>query len=45
VELGLWSLESLYKLQNALTGSIRSIGQAKTELTIQINEVGSLKIS
>ncbi|RYP70483.1 hypothetical protein DL771_005420 [Monosporascus sp. 5C6A] len=38
LQLGLWSLESLYMLRNSLTPSINSIEQAKTQLVEQINE-------
>lgn len=38
-QLGLWSLESLYKLQNSLKDSMSSVLQAKEELILQINDV------
>jgi hypothetical protein len=40
-QIGLWSLESLYKLQRSLKESVGSILQAKEELLIQIIEVNS----
>jgi len=38
-QLGLWSLESLYKLQRALKPSIESIREAKEQLSTQIKDV------
>jgi hypothetical protein len=38
-QIGLWSLEALYKLQRSLNESVGSILQAKKELLIQISEV------
>jgi hypothetical protein len=38
-QIGLWSLEALYKLQRSLRESVGSVLQAKKELLIQINEV------
>ncbi len=41
LELGLWSLESLYKLRNTLANSIDCIEAAKTELMTQVKQVKS----
>ena len=38
-ELGLWSLEALYKLQNSLKASVDSLLDAKEKLGAQIKEV------
>jgi hypothetical protein len=38
-QLGLWSLEALYKLQNSLKESVSSVLQAKEELILQIGDV------
>ncbi|KAI0003932.1 hypothetical protein F4779DRAFT_601025 [Xylariaceae sp. FL0662B] len=37
LQLGLWSLESLFKLQNSLAMSMRCIDEASSELQTQIN--------
>ncbi|KAI0382257.1 hypothetical protein F5Y04DRAFT_51599 [Hypomontagnella monticulosa] len=38
LKLGLWSLESLYKLHNSLVMSLRCIEEASTELSAQIKQ-------
>jgi len=43
LKLGLWSLESLYKLQNSLDASRKSIDYAKTELMVQVQNVGRIR--
>jgi len=40
-ELGLWSLEALYKLQNSLNASVGSLLDAKEKLGEQIKHVSS----
>jgi hypothetical protein len=35
-ELGVWSLDALYKLQNSLNATVASLLKAKEELTAQI---------
>jgi hypothetical protein len=44
-QLGLWSLEALYKLQNSLKESMASVLRAKEELTLQINDVRAYSMS
>lgn len=39
LQLGLWSLEALYKLQRPLKPTIESIKEAKEQLLTQINDV------
>jgi hypothetical protein len=41
-ELGVWSLDALYKLQNSLNATVASLLKAKEELTAQIIAVGIL---
>jgi hypothetical protein len=40
-ELGVWSLDALYKLQNSLNATVASLLKAKEELTAQITAVSS----
>lgn len=38
-ELGVWSLDALYRLQNSLNATVDSLQRAKEELTAQIIDV------